>query len=258
VRNVSDWVETKYVMRDGRLRANRNTRWVGVGSRHISDLIASHYEVALPRFARGALLDLGCGTVPLFKSYSPHVSSVTCVDWPQSPHAISHIDISHNLADPLPFDSGSFDTVILSDVLEHIAQPGALLREIARVLRPDGVLLLNTPFMYWIHEAPFDYFRYTAFGLRHLAESSGLSVHTLVPIGGLADVLTDILAKLCATVPVLGSPMSRALQMLSRLSLRPSARYGSARNPETRFPLGYFMVCGRVPSSADSARGARE
>lgn len=52
--------------------------------------------------------------------------------------------------------------MILSDVLEHIKQPSELLCEISRIMKDDGRLVLNSPFMYWTHGSPYDYFRYTS------------------------------------------------------------------------------------------------
>lgn len=68
----------------------------------------------------------------------------------------------------LPFSSSSFEVVLCTEVLEHLHTPAGALREIHRVLKPGGKLLLTTPFAYPIHYAPTDYYRYTRFGLEHL------------------------------------------------------------------------------------------
>jgi SAM-dependent methyltransferase len=68
----------------------------------------------------------------------------------------------------LPFGDGAFDVVLCTEVLEHLHTPAAALAEMYRVLRPDGKLLLTTPFAYPIHYAPTDYYRYTRYGLLHL------------------------------------------------------------------------------------------
>ena len=68
----------------------------------------------------------------------------------------------------LPFGEGAFDVVLCTEVLEHLHTPAAALAEMYRVLKPDGKLLLTTPFAYPIHYAPTDYYRYTRFGLLHL------------------------------------------------------------------------------------------
>ncbi len=126
--------------------------------------------------ARGRLLDLGCGAVPLYGMYRDLVSEITCVDWPNSLHNSSHVDISADLHGPLPLSDAAFDTVLLTDVLEHMAEPKGLMREVARVLAPGGKILVGVPFLYWLHEEPHDYYRFTKFALRRMLDESGLEV----------------------------------------------------------------------------------
>jgi SAM-dependent methyltransferase len=76
----------------------------------------------------------------------------------------------HAVADAyrLPFGDEAFDVVLCAEVLEHMHTPALALREMRRVLKADGKLLLTTPFAYPIHYAPADYYRFTRFGLMHL------------------------------------------------------------------------------------------
>lgn len=254
MRHADRWIESKYVQRRGRLVASRNTAEVGVGSRLITDLLAALYDRHLPRYARGRLIDLGCGRVPLYGCYRGLVGEVTCVDWPQSVHAGNHLDLEADLSQPLPYADSSFDTLILSDVLEHVPRPEALWSDMARLLAPGAHLLLNTPFLYGIHEAPHDYGRYTEYALRRFALQAGLDVLLLLPIGGSLHVLADLLAKHLAHLPVVGNALASTVQGAvalldrSRVGQRVSARTGP------RFPLGYFMVAQR-PMAAGAAVG---
>jgi SAM-dependent methyltransferase len=65
----------------------------------------------------------------------------------------------------LPFADATFDTVLLLEVLEHVADARGTLAEIARVLKPGAMLLISVPFLYPIHDAPHDYSRFTAPGI---------------------------------------------------------------------------------------------
>src|SRR5664280_647068 len=112
------WRPTKFVMIDGALRGDSTGTHISVGSRIIADLTAPQYAEVLKAHARGRLLDLGCGSVPLFEVYRKLVDNVVCVDWPNSLHEQQHIDVFADLAKPLPLRDSSFDTVVLSDVLE--------------------------------------------------------------------------------------------------------------------------------------------
>ncbi len=245
MRHEDRWIESKYVLRRGRLRASRDSAEVGIGSRLITDRIASLYDQHLPHCARGRLIDLGCGKVPLYGAYRRLVDDVTCVDWPQSVRTSAHLDLQADLSQPLPYADASFDTIILSDVLEHVPTPDALWFEMARLLAPGGQVLLNTPFLYGVHEAPHDYGRYTEYALRRFALQAGLEVRLLLPIGGSLHVLADLLAKHLAHLPAVGGALASAVQGV--VALLDLSRFGQrvSTRTATRFPLGYFMAAQR-------------
>ena len=245
MRHEDRWIESKYVRRQGRWQASRDTAELGVGSRLITDCVAALYDQQLPRYARGRLIDLGCGKVPLYGAYRRLVDEVTCVDWPQSVHAGGHLDLEADLSQVLPYADARFDTIILSDVLEHVAIPETLWREMARLLSPGGYVLLNTPFLYGVHEAPHDYARYTEYALRRFAVQAGLDVTLLLPIGGSLHVLADLLAKHLTHVPALGHGLSSTVQGLVALLVRCRLGQRIAARTGSRFPLGYFMVAHR-------------
>jgi SAM-dependent methyltransferase len=75
-----------------------------------------------------------------------------------------------------PFVDGSFDSALCNQVLEHVFNPNEFLGEIARILKPGGKLLLTVPFVWDEHEQPYDYARYSSFGLRALFEKQGFRV----------------------------------------------------------------------------------
>ena len=70
----------------------------------------------------------------------------------------------------LPFRDASVDTVLSTEVLEHVPRPELLVREMARVVKPGGKLLITVPFIQPLHELPSDYFRFTPSSLRAFAE----------------------------------------------------------------------------------------
>jgi SAM-dependent methyltransferase len=201
-------------------------------------VLAERYQRLLKEHARGHLLDLGAGQVPLYGCYRDLVASTTCVDWSKSPHPCPHIDHYLDLDEPLPLPDGAYDTILLTDVLEHTRRPDCLFGEIARLLAPQGKLLLTVPFLYWIHEAPHDYGRYTSFMLRDLSERSGLSVLELEATGGSPEVLLDFLGKHLAWSSLLATLHGK----LARWSIAlPGVSLASQRSARW-FPLGYVLV----------------
>jgi len=122
----------------------------------------------------GGVLDVGCGRKP----YRAHVPAAHYVgldlDTPEL-RAMGAADIFY-AGGNFPLADGSFDAVLCSEVLEHIFAPAEFLGEIRRVLRPGGMLLLTTPFAWDEHSQPYDFGRYSSFGLRHVLESAGFDI----------------------------------------------------------------------------------
>lgn len=241
MKNQETWLATKFEFRRARLRGSRSDKELGVGSRLVADLVAQRYQANLPEHARGRLLDLGCGKVPLYAAYKPYVSAVTCVDWTGG----DYIDFECDLSRPLPFINEQFDTIILSDVLEHIPEPQLLWREMARILAPDGKIIMNVPFFYWIHAHPFDYYRYTNFALQRFVEGSELRLVSLNAIGGVVEVLADIVGKAVSKIPLIGYALSAAIQSTALSFQRTGVGQRLSDRTARNIPLGYFVIAQR-------------
>ncbi len=244
MKNLEQWCPTKFVLAEGRLTANRDGLAVSPSSILNVELLARTIGPAIRQHVRGRLVDLGCGAVPLYEAYRDVVDSVTCVDWPSGPHGGGHIDISADLNEPLPLADRGYDTVLLTDVLEHLNRPRELLHEVCRILAPGGMLIGSVPFMYWLHEEPHDYFRYTQHALRRMAEEAGLVVHRIEPYGGGTDVLMDVAAKLVRDLHWrLGPALARACCRFG-LWLRETGLGRRLNAHAATLPIGYLMVLG--------------
>lgn len=127
----------------------------------------------LPRL-RGAVLDVGCGRKP-YRHLVPAARYVGVdLDTPEL-REMGQADVFYD-GRVLPFADGGFDGVLCSQVLEHVFTPAAFLAEIRRVLRPDGLLLLTTPFAWDEHSQPHDFGRYSSFGLASVLAEAGFEV----------------------------------------------------------------------------------
>jgi SAM-dependent methyltransferase len=87
---------------------------------------------------------------------------------------------------------GQYDVVICEQVLEHVPDPDAAVRNLRGLARPDGRILVSTPFLIRIHGAPNDYWRFTPLGLRTLLERQGLQVEILRAWGNRSAVITNL------------------------------------------------------------------
>lgn len=249
MKQIEKWTPSKYVPKNGRLVAARDQREVGISSRLIADIVADLYLTHIKDHCRGRLLDLGCGKVPLFDVYRGLIKENICVDWANSTHGNKHLDFECDLTRPLPFPDASFDTVIMSDVLEHIPEPLMTWREMSRILVPGGKILLNVPFYYWLHEHPHDYYRYTEFALRRFADLAGFDVVILKPIGGVPEILADIVAKNMTRLGRMGRYGSMLTQHICGLFIRTRPGRKFSESTAKNFPFGYFMIARKVAQS---------
>lgn len=122
------------------------------------------------------ILDIGCATrwpVKLLPSSYYYVGMDflnTAENWYKTQPDV------YGDAQKLPVASNSIDSVLLLDVLEHLQHPDQALNEIFRVLKTNGVLILQVPFLYPIHDAPCDYRRWSKFGLNQMASQHGFLI----------------------------------------------------------------------------------
>ena len=139
-------------------------------------------EELIHRFAEGRALDIGSGRSPFKPALERRCTSVTSVDVEERS---DQVDLIADVQEMPAVATGSFETVLSTQVLEHVPRPWDGLAEIARVLAPGGRLILSVPHLSAIHEAPHDYFRFTPYALRALCIDVGLEVEELDRTGGL-------------------------------------------------------------------------
>lgn len=125
---------------------------------------------------KGKVLDFGCGSKP-YEYLFTNCTEYQGVDIDQSGHTHTNEKIDYFYdGHKLPFENESYDNVFSSEVIEHISNIDEIFDEINRVLKKNGLFFITTPFLWNENEAPYDYARYTSFGLKALLEKHGFEV----------------------------------------------------------------------------------
>jgi len=127
------------------------------------------------KYMKGLLLDFGCGNKPYKELFE--VNEYIGVDMVESGHnhKNENIDVYYD-GKILPFQDNHFDSIFSSEVFEHIFNLDEILKELYRVLKTDGYILITIPFVWNEHEVPYDCSRYTSFGINHILEKSGFEI----------------------------------------------------------------------------------
>jgi SAM-dependent methyltransferase len=200
------------------------------------------------QYVEGTVLDAGAGSMTYRSLLAPLAKRYVSADLRAER---VELDVVCDLT-CAPFRAGTFDTAVCSQVLEHTPNPQRLLRELARCLRPDGVLLLTAPHISYLHGEPHDYFRYTKYGLAAMLESSGFEVVLVEESGGLPSFLASLVSDVALTgasrIPgalPLAFTVNRAFV---RIVCAAERRLHRALPITRLFALNYAVVARRLPT----------
>uniref|UniRef100_UPI004049B72C class I SAM-dependent methyltransferase n=1 Tax=Flavobacterium sp. TaxID=239 RepID=UPI004049B72C len=142
---------------------------------------------------KGKLLDFGCGSKPykkLFVNVDMYVGVDLKIEGREENH--QYIDRFYD-GNVIPFEDSTFDSLLSTEVLEHVFNIEELLAEFNRVLKKGGQLLITTPFMWEEHEMPYDFARYTTPALFHLYEKNGFEVVHNFKTGNYIEVIAQFI-----------------------------------------------------------------
>jgi len=215
--------------------------------KYFSASVLAHWRIMFedfaPRYLHGTVLDAGCGHAPYINILRQHSDQLISLDY-----KVSHPD-QQVCADvrKLPFVKDCVDSLLSTQVLEHVANPFEAIQEAERVLRSGGILLLSVPHLSRLHELPNDYFRFTESGLRYLAQVGGFEVIEIVPTGGLLTFLSHqiSLAFLISLWPL--KILRPVILMINKYLFTKLANLlDRLIRTELLFPQGYAMVAKKL------------
>lgn len=141
---------------------------------------------------QGKLLDFGCGSKP-YKELFSNVTEYIGIDVENDghDHITEEIDLYYD-GETIPFEDEIFNSVLVSEVLEHVPDIDKSLGEIRRVLKKDGKLLVTIPFVCPEHEMPFDFRRYTENGIEDILIKNGFNIVNCNKCGNFVEVLFQL------------------------------------------------------------------
>jgi SAM-dependent methyltransferase len=164
-------------------------------------ILAYVHEVADSLRPGAVVLDVGAGKAP-YRELFEHCRYVTA-DWEGSLHEHAvEVDFVAG-ADALALGDATVDAVLLTQVLEHVVNPAGVLSEAARVLGARGKVFLTVPFVWELHELPFDFWRFTPASLERLLEDAGFGEIEIRPRNDCFTTVAQLMRNL-------GSAMGRA------------------------------------------------
>ena len=146
-------------------------------------LIIEFLNGASAKYSAGSLVDIGCGSKPYKPIFEPYVTRHIGIDVSTSSSDVHMVDIVAE-AYKTGLKTASCSTILCTEVLEHLEEPLEAIREMYRILKDQGTVILTVPFFWPIHEAPRDFFRYSEHGLRYLFERERFEIVELTPLTG--------------------------------------------------------------------------
>lgn len=176
------------IIRKNRQRINKDLKNPDKRKYFSADTYGCHITTvpAIEKYAKGRLIDIGCGDVPFKEYILPKVEQYDTFDIEKRTNEVKYIGDIHDMH---MLKNSSYDTALCLEVLEHVSNPFQALKEIHRILKKNGILILSVPHLSRLHEEPHDYFRFTKYGLKTSLENTGFEIQNIKEKGGLFSFL---------------------------------------------------------------------
>lgn len=156
-------------------------------------IFSYNIKTVIEKYQKGYTLDIGAGNSP----YRFLCKGNMYFSMDISPKKNVNIVADANL---LPFKDQTFDTILCLLMLEHTKKPHKIVKEISRILKPSGTLIIAVPHIMYLHDEPNDYYRFTKYGLKYMCEEYGMLVKEMIPIGDIFSLFSTFISKTLLTI----------------------------------------------------------
>ena len=170
-------------------RTKRNSRAISdavAGTRNYFELATTNLalcralDAAFHEHVRGRVLDAGAGRMAYRSLIEARCEKYESLDVTEAP-GVDHVADLQDTGLP----DETYDTIVCTQVLQHLPEPARAVAEIGHMLKPGGKAIISVPHLVWLHNEPHDYMRFTQHGMRFLLEKAGLTMIQSEPVGGL-------------------------------------------------------------------------
>jgi len=203
----------------------------------------------------GMILDVGCGMKPYKSLLNASGSAYYGTDYPltmKGSYGKSTKADFFSESTLLPFNNNTFDTLLSTQMLEHVSDPKKVIQEMGRVLKPEGIMILSAPMTWPLHEEPYDFFRYTLHGLRHLLQKANFEILDEIPRGNNFTTMAQMLLDTQLDNTNQSFP-KRLYSVILSLVVNQLCSVINLFQPAQRLCLGWVMVAKKMSDEETSS-----
>jgi len=211
--------------------------------KYYSSVSYSQFKITLPiikKHLKGKLIDVGCGDLYYKQFITEKVDIYDSIDYLPKTEGVT---FKGDIQDMHMIKNAQYDSAICLEVLEHVPNPQKALKEISRILKKNGLLVVSVPHLSRLHEMPFDFYRYTKFGLKHLFENAGFELISIKERGGVFSFLAHQISSVLVTATINIPIIAQMVYFLNALLIALPAYYTDLLFKTTkRLPAGYTIL----------------
>lgn len=202
-------------------------------------LLLKRLNKLLPLYCRGKVLDAGAGHLLYRNILNKYPIEYESMDFEKTDPELSYVADIQKMP---KIKSNRYDFVFSRNVLEHVLKPENAIKEINRVLKKGGYALITVPHLAYLHNEPHDYWRFTKYSLRNLAESNSFEIINLEEIGGLiafkAYIFETIFLGITYGIPLINKICFWTNYLIQKIFGVFDRAFGMKR----LFPLNYLII----------------